>query len=68
MGKFAIYEVDMARKRKIDAPEFDTLEAAYGFAVEKFAKVMAFIEKDEDNEAYDFITTIGGVYAIEAAA
>ena len=26
----------------------------------------ALFEKDEDHEAYDFITAIGGLYAIEA--
>lgn len=63
---YAIYEVGMATKSKTALPEFDSLDAAYAFVVEKFAKVMAFIEKDEDHEAYDFITTIGGTYCIEA--
>ena len=65
---YAIYEISgVCTKRKIDAPEFPSLDAAYAFATEKFAKVLAFIEKDESAEAYDFITTIGGQYAIEAA-
>ena len=63
---YAIYDVSGTRKAKIDAPEFLTLEAAHAFVVDKFADVLAFIEKDEDHEAYDFITTIGGLYAIEA--
>lgn len=63
---YAIYDVSGARKTKIDAHEFPTLEAAHAFVVDKFADVLAFIEKDEDHEAYDFITTIGGLYAIEA--
>ena len=64
---YAIYEIfGVCTKRKIDAPEFATLDAAHEFATEKFAKVLAFIEKDEDADAYDFITTIGGQYAIEA--
>jgi hypothetical protein len=63
---FAIFDVGMATKHKINAPEFATLDEAYAYVTDKFAKVLAFIEKDEDHEAYDFITTIGGTYAIEA--
>jgi hypothetical protein len=66
---YAIYEIgNLAQKRKIDAPEFPTLEAAHAFVTDKFAKVLAFIEKDESADAYDFLTTIGGQYAIEASA
>lgn len=64
---YAIYEIAGTRKSQLrDAPEFSNIEAAVDFVNDKFAKVLAFIEHDEDEDAYDFITTIGGQYAIEA--
>jgi hypothetical protein len=64
---YAIYEIAGARKSKLNAaPEFSTIEDAVNFVNDKFAKVLAFIDHDEAEDAYDFITTIGGQYAIEA--
>lgn len=63
---FAIYEVQMASLLRVPSPDFATLEDAHAYVTEKFAKVLAFIEKDEDHDAYDFFTTIGGTYAIQA--
>ena len=64
---YAIYEINGTCKSKLStAPEFSTIEAAVDFVNDKFAKVLAFIEHDEAEDAYDFITTIGGQYAIEA--
>lgn len=63
---FAIFEIQMATKSKVASPDFATLDEAFAYVTDKFAKVLAFIEKDEDHDAYDFITTIGGTYAIEA--
>lgn len=53
--------------RKIDAaPEFATFEDACAFVHAKFAN-LAYFEIDQDVEgAADFITTDGGIYAIEA--
>ena len=49
-----------------NTPDFASLAEAEAWIVEKFGKLLAYFEIDVENDAADFITTIGGIYAVEA--
>jgi hypothetical protein len=54
--------------RKIDnTPDFASLADAEVFIRDRFAAILLDIEIDAANDAIDFVTTIGGIYAVEKA-
>lgn len=64
---YTILEIDFMAKRPVaNTPTFATLADAETFIRDKFAKVLGYLEIDAENDAIDFITTIGGQYAVEA--